>query len=230
MILDGNRRFALRSKLIDPTEGHRYGAQKVREVVNWCDELGIPVVTLWGLSTENLKRSPEELDKLFQIMTQGLEDFGQAQRQGESHRRIRAVGCLELLPEDLRLSIEEVERISADSGPLLLNIAIAYGGRDEILDAFRRMLRSRGAAGEDVTQIAEHLSIEDLQPYLYAPDVPEPDLIIRTSGEVRLSGFLLWQSVHSELYFCDALWPAFRKIDFLRAIRNFQGRQRRFGR
>jgi short-chain Z-isoprenyl diphosphate synthase len=92
------------------------------------------------------------------------------------------------------------------------------------------MLRSRGAAGEDVTQIAEHLSIEDLQPYLYAPDVPEPDLIIRTSGEVRLSGFLLWQSVHSELYFCDALWPAFRKIDFLRAIRNFQGRQRRFGR
>jgi short-chain Z-isoprenyl diphosphate synthase len=140
------------------------------------------------------------------------------------------VGRLEMLPSELRDQIEAAERQSANLGPNILNVAMAYGGRDEILDAFKRLLRIRGGKGESAAEIAESLSDDDLEPFMYAPDVPEPDLIIRTSGEVRLSGFLLWQSVHSELYFCDVPWPAFRKIDFLRAIRSFQARQRRFGR
>lgn len=230
MILDGNRRFARRVGLPDLTDGHRYGAQKVREVIQWCNELEIPVVTLWGLSTDNLKRPREELDKICQIVGDELATFCQDQSTFTLQRRIRAVGRSELLPEKLRAQIEEVERATASKGPWLLNVAVAYGGRDEILDAFKSMLHARGAAGESISAIVENLSIDDLQQYLYAPDAPQPDLIIRTSGEVRLSGFLLWQSVYSELYFCDALWPAFRKIDFLRAIRSFQARPRRFGR
>ena len=134
-----------------------------------------------------------------------------------------------MLPEDLQRRIRRAEELTDKSGPHLLNVAVAYGGRDEVLDAFRRMLRAKSASGESALEIAEKLRNEDLQTYLYAPDMPEPDLIIRTSGEVRLSGFLLWQSVYSELYFCDAPWPAFRNIDFLRAIRSFQQRQRRYG-
>ncbi|MEE8158517.1 MAG: polyprenyl diphosphate synthase [Dehalococcoidia bacterium] len=231
LILDGNRRFARQLGLGDVTEGHRFGAEKVKELVQWCDELKIPVVTLWGLSTDNLKqRAPEELEKICQTVCEGLADFCRDQTTGTNHRRIKAVGQLELLPESLRHQIAEVEHLTAASGPGLLNIAVAYDGRDEIIDSFRHTLRARAAAGWSILEVAEQISIDDLQQYLYTSEVPPPDLIIRTSGELRLSGFLLWQSVHSELYFCDALWPAFRKIDFLRAIRNFQDRRRRFGR
>ena len=230
MILDGNRRFARSTGLPDPADGYKYGSSKVSEVVGWCDDLSIPVVTLWGLSTDNLERDPSDLGRIFQTVGDRLASLSRGGSQGSARRRIRALGRLELLPNGLRRQIEESERQTASFGPGILNIAVAYGGRDEILDAVRRMLRSRGGAGDSAVDIAEGLSDEDLQPYLYAPDVPEPDLIIRTSGEVRLSGFLLWQSVYSELYFCDAPWPAFRKIDFLRAIRSYQERQRRYGR
>ena len=230
MILDGNRRFARNRGLPDIADGHRYGADKVSEVVKWCDELDIPVVTLWALSTDNLEnRDPGEVGKLFEILTNQIEVLSRDASNGEVKRHVRAMGSLDLLPEHVRTRIEASRQKSPESGSRLLNIALAYGGRDEILDAFRQMLRVRGTSGEDALEIAERLSKEDLQAYLYAPDVPEPDLIIRTSGEARLGGFLLWQSVYSELYFCDALWPAFRRIDFLRAIRSFQARQRRFG-
>ena len=230
MILDGNRRFARLSGLAHVSDGHSRGADKVSEVVSWCDELSIPVVTLWGLSTDNLDRSPDELSSIFEIVKERLNILTRDQAEGSFKRRVRAVGRLELLPEDLRHQIKDMEFKTAAYGPNQLNIAVAYGGRDEVLDATKRMLLARHAGGESAAEIAEQLSSDDLQPYLYAPDVPEPDLIIRTSGEVRLGGLLLWQSVHSELYFCDVPWPAFRKIDFLRAIRSFQGRRRRYGR
>ena len=230
MILDGNRRFARSQGLRDASEGYRYGASKVREVIGWCDELSIPVVTLWGLSTDNLQRAPEELGALFESLGDELEELGRETSGRAGGRRIRVVGRRELLPDQLRRQIDDVERRTASRGPAILNVAVAYGGRDEILDAVRRLLRTQGAAGDSALEIADTLSIEYLHPYLYAPDVPEPELIIRTSGEVRLSGFLLWQSVYSELYFCDAPWPAFRRIDFLRGIRSYQVRRRRFGR
>ncbi len=231
LILDGNRRFARLLGLKDVTEGHRHGAEKVKELVQWCDELKIPVVTLWGLSTDNLKqRSPEELEEICQTVCERLAAFCRAQTTATNHRRIKAVGQLQLLPEALRRQLAEAENLTASSGPWQLNIALAYDGRDEIVDAVKHLLRARAAAGRSILEVAEQMSIDDLQQSLYTPEVRPPDLIIRTSGEMRLSGFLLWQSVHSELYFCDALWPAFRKLDFLRAIRSFQKRQRRFGR
>lgn len=226
MILDGNRRYARGVGFADVTEGYRYGAMKVDEVIKWCDELKIPVVTLWGLSTDNLKRSPEELEKFFLFLGEKLKEFS---KDPYKSRRIRVVGRVDLLPAELKESIKTVERQTASAGPWQLNVALAYGGRDEILDAFKRMLQAKGAQGESATQIADHLCAGEIEKYLYAPDVPEPELIIRTSGEVRLSGFMLWQSVYSELYFCDSLWPAFRKIDFLRCVRSFQSRRRRFG-
>lgn len=229
IILDGNRRFARQERLPEVTDGHEHGAQKVSEVVRWCDDLSVPVVTLWGLSIDNLKREPEELERIFEIVGQRLAVLERELGENGGSRRVRVVGRRELLPDDLRGRIDEVERKTASRGPRLLNIAVAYGGRDEILDAFKRMLRTRESAGESATDIAERLSAEDLYPHLYSPDVPEPDLIIRTSGEVRLGGLLLWQSVHSELYFCDVPWPAFRRIDFLRAVRSFQSRKRRYG-
>ena len=226
MILDGNRRYARGVGFADVTEGYRYGAMKVNEVVKWCDELKIPVVTLWGLSTDNLKRSPEELEKFFLFLSEKLQEFS---KDPYKSRRIRVVGRVDLLPPELRESIKVVERQTANTGPWQLNVALAYGGRDEILDAFKRVLHARGAQGESAAQIADSLCAGEIDKYLYAPDVPEPELIIRTSGEVRLSGFMLWQSVYSELYFCDSLWPAFRKIDFLRCVRSFQSRRRRYG-
>jgi short-chain Z-isoprenyl diphosphate synthase len=229
MILDGNRRFARMSGLADPSDGYRYGARKVREVIGWCDELAIPVVTLWGISTDNLQRSPSELSKIFESIGAQLDALSQQTSDRFPLRKIQAVGRIELLDEQLRNKIQDAERRTAGYGPGVLNVAVAYGGRDEILDAVGRMLRTRGAQGASATEIAADLSSESFQPYLYAPDIPEPDLIVRTSGEMRLSGFMLWQSVYSELYFSDVPWPAFRKIDFLRAIRSFQVRRRRYG-
>lgn len=229
LILDGNRRFARMYPSANGAHGYRAGAQKVTEVVRWCDALEIPVVTLWALSTDNLNRAQDELNAIFHFVGERLQAFAKGQTPFPFRRRIKVVGRLDILPEPLRHSIQEAERLSASSGPWLLNVAVAYGGRDEILDALKQLLRARASKGDDPLEIAQDLSLDDIRKYLYAPDVPEPDLVIRTSGEVRLSGFLLWQSAYSELYFCDTLWPAFRKLDLLRAIRSFQGRQRRFG-
>lgn len=229
IILDGNRRFAIQRGLMDRSEGHKFGGRKVSDVIEWCNEIEIPVITLWGLSTDNFKRPTNELERIVEVINHMADKFIADGGSGRIHRRIRAVGRLDMLPEETREKIRKMEEATAGAGPRWLNVAIAYGGRDEIVDAFRQAVKDRAEAGESALEIAESFSDDDLNRNLYAPDVTDPELIIRTSGELRLSGFLLWQSVHSELYFCDALWPAFRKIDLLRAVRSYQARQRRFG-
>jgi short-chain Z-isoprenyl diphosphate synthase len=229
VILDGNRRFARKHGLLSAAEGHRRGADKVEQLLGWCDELAIPVVTLWALSTDNFRRDPAELQSIFELIEQKI--AGLAERQGESRRRrMRAVGRRELLPESTQAAIAKLEAESAGYGPHELIVAVGYGGREEITDAVRRLLADRIARGDSLEGIAGGLEPEEIGRYLYAADVPDPDLIIRTSGELRLSGFLLWQSAYSEYYFCDVFWPAFRRIDFLRAIRSYEQRQRRLGR
>ena len=228
LVLDGNRRYARMAGLRNVADGHRAGAGKVTEVIRWCDELQIQLVTLWALSTDNLDRSKAELDALYAAIADELEELKPGAAAG-GNRQVRSIGRLELLPDGLRRQLEELETLTAGAGPWRLNIAVAYGGRDELIDAFRKLLRESGANGESPDALAERFNAATLGRYLYVPDAPEPDLIIRTSGETRLSGFLLWQSAFSELYFCDTLWPAFRWLDFLRAIRSYQGRKRRFG-
>jgi short-chain Z-isoprenyl diphosphate synthase len=143
--------------------------------------------------------------------------------------KVRPIGKIELLPPSLQEAIRDVEEATKNYDEFILNVAVAYGGREEIVEAFRSHLRSEVAAGKDLAQVAEELSVGKITPHLYTSNLPDPDLIVRTSGEVRLSGFLLWQSAYSEYYFCDTYWPGFRKIDFLRAIRDYSQRERRFG-
>lgn len=229
VILDGNRRFALTRGLASLSDGHKYGADNADQLVTWCDELRIPVVTLWALSTDNLQREPEELDAIYAIVEEKVEALAEMQAKSTFPRRVRAVGRRELLPASTQAAIERVEAATADNAPYELIVAVGYGGREEITDAVRRMLADRIVRGDSLEGIAASLDPEEIGRYLYAPDVPDPDLIIRTSGELRLSGFLLWQSAYSEYYFCDVFWPAFRRIDFLRAIRSYAHRQRRRG-
>ena len=229
VILDGNRRYARRMGLAEVAEGHLRGADKVEELVSWCDDLEIPIVTLWALSTDNINRQPEELAAIFGIIEQKVAAF--SERDGERPtRRIRVVGRRELLPDCSRAAIERAEEATASSGTGELLVAIGYGGREEITDAVRQLLADRVRNGDSLEGIVQDLHPDEISRYLYAPDIPDPDLIIRTSGELRLSGFLLWQSAYSEYYFCDVFWPAFRRIDFLRALRSYGNRERRRGR
>ena len=228
LILDGNRRFARLHGLDSPSMGHQLGAEKLEELLEWCDELAIPVVTVWGLSIDNLKRNKDELGRLFDVIQNKLRELTHAQHQ-RSSRSIHALGRLELLPESMQLEIADAEARTAHLGPLRLNIAIGYDGREEITQAVQQLLVQRAAEEVSLKDVADNLTSEDIAERLYCNDAPDPDLIIRTSGELRLSGFMLWQSAYSELYFCDALWPAFRKIDFLRALRSYQQRKRRYG-
>ncbi|MYB41831.1 MAG: di-trans,poly-cis-decaprenylcistransferase [Chloroflexi bacterium] len=227
---DGNRRFARTSGHARVGDGHPEGADNVARLIGWCDELGIPVVTLWVLSTENFERPQAELDAIFEIVEDRVEALAEQQRRAALPRRIRAVGSRDLLPESTVAAIERVERITAGNEDGDLLVAVGYGGRDEIVDAVRRMIADRVRRGDSLEGIASGLDADEIGRYLYAPDVPDPDLVIRTSGELRMSGFMLWQSAYSEYYFCDAFWPAFRRIDFLRAIRSYGRRQRRRGR
>ncbi len=230
VIMDGNRRFARQAGFASAISGHRLGADKLHEVLHWCHETGVPVVTVWCFSLENFQRSTKEVEDLlglFEDKTREMADGGQV----HEHRiRVRFIGRLELLPESLRREIQRVEEATRGYDRLQLNIAMAYGGREEIADAFRRHIKAGLADGKAVDEVLEGLDADSITPHLYTSGQPEPDLILRTSGEVRLSGFLLWQSAHSEFYFSDTHWPAFREIDFLRALRAYDQRQRRFGR
>ena len=227
---DGNRRFARTAGLASVGQGHRDGADNVERLINWCDELDIPVVTIWVLSTENFQRPPAELDAIFEIVEARVEGLAEQQRDASHPRRIRAVGRRDLLPASTVEAIERVERSTAANADGDLIIAVGYGGRDEIVDAVRRMVDDHLQRGDSLEDVARGLDEEEIGRFLYAPDIPDPDLVIRTSGELRLSGFMLWQSAYSEYYFCDAYWPAFRRIDFLRAIRSYGQRERRRGR
>ena len=229
VILDGNRRYAVAKGLATPSCGHAAGAENIDRFLDWCVDLEIPYVTLWLLSTENLAREDEELDELLRLIGDNVERIGSG-RGGRDGVRVTAVGALDLLPDEVRLRLKRAEEATARNDRMRVQVAIGYGGRQEITDALRSLLRDRAASGASVEDIAASLSPEDIGDHLYTTGLPDPDLIIRTSGELRLSGFLMWQSAHAEYHFCDACWPEFRRIDFLRALRDYQRRTRRFGR
>jgi short-chain Z-isoprenyl diphosphate synthase len=230
VVLDGNRRFARAKGLETVAEGHRLGADKIHELVDWCHELGIGYVTLWLLSTDNLQRDAEELGALCTIIAETIDRLAYDQRNVERGVRLTAVGALDLLPDDLRRTLKQADAATEGRTGLHVQVAVGYGGRQEITDALRRLLESHRQQGATLDEVIEELTPDAIAGHLYTTGTPDPDLIIRTSGEIRLSGFLLWQSAHSEFYFCDPYWPEFRKTDFLRALREFAQRQRRFGR
>lgn len=230
IILDGNRRYGKQRRLTDPRKIYDLGAQKLDDVLDWCGELGISAVTLWVCSTENLSRAPDQVTGILASLEAKLKDLA---KDPETHRRgirVRAAGKLVLLPKSVVATIRAAEEATATYDSMILTIAVAYGGREEIANAVRSLLRDRVEQGTALTEIIDQITPETIGRHLYTPDLPDPDLIIRTSGEIRLSGFMLWQSAYSEFYFSDVYWPAFRKIDFLRAVRSFQQRQRRHGR
>ena len=230
VILDGNRRFAKERGMTDPNLGHLAGAQKIDEFLDWCWELGIRYVTLWLLSTENLDRDSEEVTGLLSIIQDTVSRIATHPKSAERGLKVSTVGALDLLPEDVRRGLKEAEEATVDHDEFFLQVAVGYGGRQEITDALRSLLQQAADEGRSLDEVATTLAPEDIGDHLYTTGFPDPDLIIRTSGELRLSGFLLWQSAHSEFYFCDPYWPEFRRIDFLRALRDYQRRVRRFGR
>jgi short-chain Z-isoprenyl diphosphate synthase len=224
VILDGNRRWA-RSVGASSNEGHQRGADKIVDLLQWCDEAGVEVVTLWLLSTDNLARPEAELATLLRIIENVVIDLARP----ENRWTLNVVGALDLLPADTSRTLKEAAEGTGGRPGVLVNVAICYGGRREIADAVRSMLQAHAAAGTSLEEVAELLDVEHIAEHLYTRGQPDPDLVIRTSGEQRLGGFLLWQSAHSEFYFCDAYWPDFRHVDFLRALRAYAARQRRFG-
>jgi short-chain Z-isoprenyl diphosphate synthase len=226
LILDGNRRFARKKGFQSVAEGHRLGADRIHDLLDWCSERDIAHVTLWLLSTENLSRDDEEVRDLASI----IGDTVMRVARTRPEVRITTLGALDVLPDDLHRTLKDAVGLTSDGEGLHVQVAVGYSGREEITDALRSMLVSHMEAGADIAEVIDSLSPEAISDHLYTTGTPDPDLIIRTSGEIRLSGFLLWQSVHSEFHFCDAYWPAFRRIDFLRALRDFASRQRRYGR
>jgi short-chain Z-isoprenyl diphosphate synthase len=224
VILDGNRRWAKEAGESAAT-GHRVGAGKVADLLAWSEEVGVELVTLWMLSTDNLSRPPDELAALLRIIEQTVADLARVGRW-----RIRVVGALDLLPYATVERLHAAEAATAAVEGLGVNVAVGYGGRREIADAVRALLAEQARAGVSIEQLAQTVDVEQIAEHLYTKGQPDPDLVIRTSGEQRLSGFLLWQSVHTEYYFCEAYWPAFRKVDFLRAMRSYGDRERRLGR
>ena len=226
VIMDGNRRWA-RKRGLYPWLGHRFGAEKVDELIEWCINLGIKVITIYALSTENLKRSKRELDEILRLLKEKSLEYVNDERLHKHGVRVKVIGRKDLLPRDVRDALEKLEEATSKYNNLYLNLAVAYGGRAEIVDASKNLIKDVLAGKVKVDEIDETV----LERYLYTSDIPnhEPDMIIRTSGEERISNFLLWQSAYSELVFLDVYWPEFRKIDLMRAIRTYQTRVRRFG-
>ncbi|MDU0348621.1 undecaprenyl diphosphate synthase family protein [Actinomyces sp. MRS3W] len=256
VILDGNRRWA-RAMGIGTAQGHKRGADKIEEFLGWAEDAGVRVVTLWLLSTDNLSRDPAELSPLLDIIAHAVDELAAAGRW--RLRLVGAVDLLpQPVAARLRAAVASTSVTADDDAPaagpasdraahadapgrtnattgsaadprMQVNVAVGYGGRQEIADAVRSLLRERAEAGASLEEVAASLSEEDITAHLYTKGQPDPELVIRTSGEQRLSGFLLWQSVHSEYYFCEVYWPAFRRIDFLRALRDYGRRERRLG-
>jgi short-chain Z-isoprenyl diphosphate synthase len=226
VIIDGNRRWAKEMGYVDPNDGHRVGAAKVEELLRWCDEARVRHVTLWLLSTDNLSRPANQLDPLLHIIENLAVELAAAGKPW----RLRVAGALDLLPASTAAVLKAVEERTVDrAGGVQVTMAVGYGGRREIADAVRSLLHEHARAGTPIEELAEILDVDHIAEHLYTRGQPDPDLVIRTSGEQRLSGFLLWQSAHSEFYFCDVNWPGFRRVDFLRALRSYASRQRRYG-
>ena len=230
VIMDGNRRWAIREGYRDIGIGHRRGAEKAIELIDWCATMGVREVTLWALSLENLNRDAGEVGTITDVAADALSALADGRRKTRVPIRIRIIGRRDVLPERLLAAVERSSAVSHEDGTLSVTIALGYSGRDELVEACRATVRELTHDGIAPDDLAESITPEALASHLYTRGSSDPDLIIRTSGEVRLSGFLPWQSVYSEYYFCDAFWPAFREIDFLRAIRTYQQRARRFGR
>jgi short-chain Z-isoprenyl diphosphate synthase len=225
MIVDGNRRWAKQRAQESAAFGHRAGAAKIREFLTWCDNLGIDVVTLYVLSADNITGRPnDELSELFEIIAELAENLS---HQGQW--RVQHVGRTEGLPEPLAQALSDAEERTLGNTGLHVNLAVGYGGRREIADAMRSILRDHGKEGGTIEELAELLTPDLIADHLYTGGQPDPDLVIRTSGEQRISDFMLWQSAHSEFYFVEALYPDLREVDFLRAVRDYARRHRRFG-
>jgi short-chain Z-isoprenyl diphosphate synthase len=223
VILDGNRRWA-RASGTSPSSGHRAGADKIEALLEWCEESGVQLVTLWLLSTDNLTRPEPELAPLVEIIEGVVTELAACGRW-----RIHPVGSLDLLPHRTAEVLKSAAAETRDVDGLLVNVAVGYGGRQEIADAVRSLLSEQAGKGTSMEDLSRSLAADDISEHLYTKGQPDPDLVIRTSGEQRLSGFMLWQSAHSEYYFCEAYWPDFRRVDFLRALRSYAQRHRRYG-
>jgi len=223
VMLDGNRRWA-RAVGADTAQGHRAGAANIEPLLGWCEEVGIEHVTLWLLSTDNLNRPEAELTPLLGIIEEAVGALAAQQRW-----RLHPVGALDLLPQATAEKLKAAAEATREVDGILVNIAVGYGGRREIADAVRSLLQEQASRGMTLEELAEVIDVEHIAEHLYTRGQPDPDLVIRTSGEQRLGGFLLWQSTHSEFYFCEAYWPDFRRVDFLRAIRAYAMRERRYG-
>jgi short-chain Z-isoprenyl diphosphate synthase len=225
VILDGNRRWARAAGAIDVSQGHRAGADHIVDLLGWCTETQVEVVTLWLLSSDNLSRPADELLPLLDIIDETVAELAAAGRPW----RVHPVGSLDLLRDSTVRVLKEADESTRTKTGLVVNVAIGYGGRREIADAVRGLLQEYSSNGATLEEVASALDVDQIAKHLYTRGQPDPDLVIRTSGEQRLGGFMLWQSAHSEFYFCDALWPDFRRIDFLRALRSYAQRERRHG-
>lgn len=229
VLCDGNRRWARDAGYDDVSYGYRMGAAKIAEMLRWCHEAGIEMTTVYLLSTENLRRDPEELGALIEIITDVVEEICAP----ANHWSVRTVGDLELLGGEtarrLRQAVDSTPDQNGAAAGFHVNVAVGYGGRQEIVDAVRALLSKELASGATADQLVDAVSVDAISENLYTSGQPDPDLVIRTSGEQRLSGFLLWQSAYSEMWFTEAHWPAFRRVDFLRALRDYSLRHRRFG-
>jgi len=226
IILDGNRRWAS-EKALNPWFGHEKGAEKVDELLDWCLKLGVKSITLYAFSTENFRRSKNEVEEIMRIAQEQFRKILTDERIHKNKVHVKVIGRLSLLPKDLQQLIMDVENATQGYDDHFLNLALAYGGRAEIVDAAKKI----ADRVHDGKLNPEEIDEQVFEKYLYTSHMSkqDPDLIIRTSGEERLSGFLLWQSAYSELCFLDVYWPGFRFIDLLRAVRTFQRRRRRFG-
>lgn len=229
IILDGNRRHGQRHGLHEPRDIYDLGARKLDDVLGWCGELAVPAVTLWVCSTDNLDRPPHQVSGILAAVEAKLRTLACDPVIHRCRVRVQAIGKLQLLPGSLVSAIEAAHQATAGYDGMVLTIAVAYGGREEIADAVHALLSEQASQGATLTDVLDHITPAAIGRHIYMAGAPDPDLIIRTSGEIRLSGFLLWQSAYSEFYFCDVAWPAFRKVDFLRAVRAYQQRRRRFG-
>jgi short-chain Z-isoprenyl diphosphate synthase len=227
IIMDGNRRWARRMGMADPSVGHKYGAEHVETVLSWCERAGVKHVTVYLCSTENLaRRDDAEVSYLMQLIEQVITD---KLAQPGAGWQVHVAGTLDALPDTTAHALKNAVEVTRECRTgHHITLAIGYGGRQEVVDALRALLTEHAAAGT-LDELADTITMEDVSRHLYTAGQPDPDLVIRTSGEQRLSNFLVWQSAYSELYFCDTFWPAFREVDFLRALRSSARRNRRYG-
>ena len=226
VIMDGNRRYAKEVLKTDNVSiGHKLGKKKVEEVANWCVNTKIKVLTIYAFSTENFNRDKKEVDFLLSLIRAMLDEVAKDENTHKHKIRVKVIGDRSMLPDDLMEAVRNVEEVTKDYDDYHFNIAVAYGGRQEIVTAIKKIAERV----KDGTLNVEDIDESMISSELYTSDDPDPDLILRTSGELRISNFLIWQLAYSELYFTDVYWPGFRYIDFLRAIRSYQQRSRRYG-